>query len=136
MTTDKKLTTEQLYALGFEALGYTEIPSRSRKFRTFRHPTAPSIPGFNYFLGVNGAVRMGTGVSDSKKCTDTMKWRLRVYGTALHLAPKKLQELRADVKAYWEQSQNEEHGEDRAAGEHEYWIAKGKLAEWLKQFRP
>jgi hypothetical protein len=54
-----KQTLQQEYAKGLEAMGFTEVESRSAKYRTFHDQQMRSSIAFVY-LGKSGAVRFNS----------------------------------------------------------------------------
>lgn len=68
------MTMQERYAERLAALGETEVPSKSRKYRTFTRRKG----GF-YFLGRNGAVRYGRSSSRSLAASDGFKALLLAF---------------------------------------------------------
>lgn len=62
----KKTKAERVIA-HLLATGASELPSRSRKYRTFSHPK----PGRLYFVGKCGALRAGASLTDSVSLSDS-----------------------------------------------------------------
>ena len=61
-------TLQELHAKGLLAMGFGEVESTSRKYRTFRSPK-----GTLYFLGKSGAVRFGKNASSSISLAESSK---------------------------------------------------------------
>lgn len=69
-------TLQERFAAALTARGEHEVPSRSSKYRTFTRQSkgTDGLPRtLFYFLGRNGALRVGRAVSDSLPCSDKFK---------------------------------------------------------------
>jgi hypothetical protein len=60
-----KQTKRERIIAALGTIGYTEVPSNSRKYRCLQSRRA----GHTYFVGKNGAVRAGKTISDSVSMT-------------------------------------------------------------------
>lgn len=62
------MTLRDRYVQAIKRRGFTEQESRSRKYRVFNKPGT-----VNFYLGKNGALRVGSTVADSRPVTESYK---------------------------------------------------------------
>jgi hypothetical protein len=77
----KRQSKQEQYIAALETLGYAIVPSRSSKYvcmrkRTAVGPILTAVTGQCFWLGVNGAVRVGETASKSHGKTSAYKQRL------------------------------------------------------------
>ncbi len=69
------MTMQEKFAAALVARGEAEVPSKSRKYRTFTRTYNGQRIGY-FFLGKAGAVRVGVRASSSAAVSDAGKARL------------------------------------------------------------
>ena len=71
------MTRQEKIIRALAGRGFVEVTSKSRKYRTLAHPTSPKF----YFVGKNGAVRVGATSSGSVSLTSAYADILVAEGT-------------------------------------------------------